>query len=166
MNQSLYSLNKIYLLFLFMIVPITESEEKSTTNTNTFAHYSSDNHLLSLLRKQANSLGQVIVTIIGGDSYSLFAWDWYARMFEISNNTSNCHCFVIAMDDIAVILAVQQGVPVYYSTFSFDHQMRWVNTIESRQHSLYRVGHAKFDTSARIVRMGYSVVLSELDVFW
>jgi hypothetical protein len=87
-------------------------------------------------------------------------------MFEISNDTNNCHCFVIAMDEIAVILATQQGVPVFYSTFTFEQQMQWINNIEARQHSLYRVGHAKFDTTARIVRLGYSVVLSEMDVFW
>jgi hypothetical protein len=149
-----------------MIVPIIASEEKSTANKNSFFQYSSDEHLLSLLRKQANEHGQVIATIIGGDSYSLFAWDWYERIFEISNQRNNCHCFVIAMDEIAVILAVQQDIPVYYSTFQFDDQMKWINTIETRQHSLYRVGHAKFDTTARIVRMGYSVILSELDVFW
>jgi hypothetical protein len=144
----------------------TKSEEQPTKSENTFFHYSSDAHLLSLLEEQSNSYGQVIATIIGGDSYSLFAWDWHERMFEISNNTNNCHCFIIAMDEISVILAIQQGVPVYYSTFSFDQQMQWINNIEVRQHSLYRVGHAKFDTAAKIVRMGYSVLLSEMDVFW
>ncbi|UJR29150.1 hypothetical protein I4U23_010364 [Adineta vaga] len=143
-----------------------EIEEQSTSNKQAFHRYATDKHLLSLLRKQANSRGQVIITIIGGDSYSLFGWDWYERMFEVSNDTNNCHCFVVAMDEIAVILALQQGIPVYYSTFSFEKQMKWINTIEARQHSLYRVGHAKFDTSARIVKLGYSVVLSELDVFW
>ncbi|CAF0986200.1 unnamed protein product [Rotaria sordida] len=142
------------------------TEEKSTKNENLFVKYSSDDYLRSLLRKQSNSLGQVIVTIIGGDSYSLFAWDWYERMLEISNDTNNCHCFVIAMDEIAVILALKQNIPVYYSTFSFNHQMQWINTIEVRQHSLYRVGHAKFDTPAKIVQMGYSVIISEMDVFW
>ncbi|CAF3114885.1 unnamed protein product [Rotaria sp. Silwood2] len=142
------------------------TEEKSTKSENPFVKYSSDEHLRSLLRKQSNSLGQVIVTIIGGDSYSLFAWDWYERMLEISNDTNNCHCFFIAMDEVAVILAVKQDAPVYYSTFSFDDQMQWINTIEARQHSLYRVGHAKFNTPAKIVRMGYSVMLSEMDVFW
>ncbi|CAF1251002.1 unnamed protein product [Rotaria sp. Silwood1] len=144
----------------------TDTEENSTKKENPFVKYSSDEYLRSLLRNQSNSLGQVIVTIIGGDSYSLFAWDWYERMLEISNDTNNCHCFVIAMDEIAVILALKQGVPVYYSTFSFDHQSTWINTIEARQHSLYRVGHAKFDTPAKIVRMGHSVMLSEMDVFW
>ncbi|CAF4518689.1 unnamed protein product, partial [Rotaria magnacalcarata] len=57
------------------------------------------------------------------------------------------------MDEIAVILSLKRNIPVYYSTFSFDEQMQWINTIEARQHSLYRVGHAKFDTSARIVRL-------------
>ncbi|CAF0719598.1 unnamed protein product [Adineta steineri] len=142
------------------------SEEISISNPNSFSRYASDNHLRSLLRQQANSRNQVIATIVGGDSYSLFIWDWYERMFEVSNNTNSCHCFVIAMDEIAVILAVKQGIPVYYSTFPFNHQLKWINTIEVRQHSLYRVGHAKFDTSARIVQMGYSIMLSELDVFW
>lgn len=147
-------------------VPLKEEEVKPTKSKDRFAYYASDEHLLSLLRRQANSQGEVIATIIGGDSYSLFAWDWYERMFEISNDTNNCHCFVIAMDEIGVILATQQNVPVYFSTFPFDIQMNWINNIEARQHSLYRVGHAKFDTTARIVRFGYSVVLSEMDVFW
>ncbi len=142
------------------------TEEKLSKSENIFAQYSSDEHLRSLLRKQANSLGQVIVTITGGDSYSIFAWDWYERMLEVSNDTKNCHCFIIAMDEIAVVLAIQQNVPVFYSTFSFEQQMQWINTIEARQHSLYRVGHAKFDSAARIVRLGYSVMLSEMDVFW
>lgn len=141
-------------------------EKQSTKSENMFVKYSSTEHLQSLLRKQSNSLGQVIVTIIGGDSYSLFAWDWYERMLEISNETDNCHCFVVAMDEIAVIAAVKRSIPVYYSTFSFDHQMQWINNIEARQHSLYRVGHAKFDTSAKVVRLGYSIMLSEMDVFW
>jgi hypothetical protein len=147
-------------------IKVTEDKEEPAQSENVFVQYSSDKHLRSLLRKQANSHGQVIATIIGGDSYSLFAWDWYERMLEISNDTNNCHCFVIAMDEIAVVLAIQQGVPVYYSTFSFEQQMQWINNIEARQHSLYRVGHAKFDSTAKIVRMGYSVVLSEMDVFW
>jgi len=157
-------------LFMLSLVKTKEPtrviEEPPIKTENNFFQYSTDAHLLSLLRKQSNSLGQVIATIIGGDSYSIFAWDWYARMLEISNDTNNCHCFVIAMDEIAVILATQQGVPVFYSTFSFDQQMQWINNIEVRQHSLYRVGHAKFDSTARIVRLGYSVVLSEMDVFW
>lgn len=108
----------------------------------------------------------MVVTIIGGDSYSLFAWDWYERMLEVSNDTDNCHCLAIAMDDIAVVLAVQQGLPVYYSTFTFEQQMQWMNSIEARQHSLYRVGHAKFNSVAKIIQLGYSVMLSEMDVFW
>ena len=136
------------------------------TSTNIFAQYSTDAHLQSLLRKQATADKQVIATITGGDSYSLFAWDWYERMLEISNDTDNCHCFLIAMDEIAVVLAIQQGVPVFYSTFTFEQQMQWINNIEARQHSLYRVGHAKFDSTARIIRLGYSVMLSEMDVFW
>ena len=139
-----------------------ESEESA----DQFVRYASDAHLRSLLRQQGNSFKQVIVTIIGGDSYSLFAWDWHERMLEISNDTKNCHCFVIAMDEISVVLAIQQGVPVFYSTFSFDQQMQWINTIEVRQHSLYRVGHAKFGATARIIQLGYSVMLSEMDVFW
>lgn len=87
-------------------------------------------------------------------------------MHEISNKTDKCNCFVVAMDEVAVVLAIKQGVPVYYSTFSFEQQMQWINTIEARQHSLYRVGHAKFHTAAKIVQLGYSVVLSEMDVFW
>jgi hypothetical protein len=87
-------------------------------------------------------------------------------MLDLSNGTNKCHCFVVAMDEIAVVLAVQQGVPVYYSTFTFQQQMQWINSIEARQHSLYRVGHAKFYTSAKIVQMGYSVFLSEMDVIW
>ena len=140
--------------------------DPTATNTNVFAQHSTDAHLHSLLEKQGNSEKQVIATIIGGDSYSLFAWDWYERMLEISNDTNNCHCFVIAMDEIAVVMAIQQGVPVFYSTFTFEQQMKWINNIEARQHSLYRVGHAKFDTTARIIRFGYSVMLSEMDVFW
>jgi predicted nucleic acid binding AN1-type Zn finger protein len=151
---------------MLVIAPKTVNEGKLPTSGDLFAQYSSDEHLRSILRKQANSLGQVIVTIIGGDSYSIFAWDWYERMLEISNDTDNCHCFVIAMDEIAVIIATQQGIPVFYSTFSFEQQMQWINTIEARQHSLYRVGHAKFDSTARIVRLGFSVMLSEMDVFW
>ena len=131
-----------------------------------FEKYASDEHLLSLLRQQSNARKQVIVTIIGGDSYSLFAWDWHERMHEISNETSRCHCFVIAMDEIAVVLATKQGVPVFYSTLTFDQQLTWTNAIEARQHSLYRVGHAKFNTAGRIARLGYSVMLSEMDVFW
>jgi len=87
-------------------------------------------------------------------------------MTEISNITNKCHCFVVAMDEIAVVLATKQNIPVYYSTFTFEQQTEWINTIEARQHSLYRVGHAKFDTAARIVRLGYSVFLTEMDVFW
>ncbi|CAF0960871.1 unnamed protein product [Adineta ricciae] len=148
-------------------VEISDTKEQETKeNKYSFYQYATEQHLRSLLRKQANSRGQVIITIIGGDSYSLFAWDWYERMLEVSNDTNNCHCFVVAMDEIAVIFAVQRDIPVYFSTFSLKHQMKWKNTIETRQHSLYRVGHAKFDTSARIVRLGYSVILSELDVFW
>ena len=131
-----------------------------------FEKYSSDAHLLSLLRQQSNARKQVLVTIIGGDSYSLFAWDWHERMHEISNETSRCHCFLIAMDEIGVVLAIQQGVPVFYSTLTFEQQLKWKNTIEARQHTLYRVGHAKFNTVARIARLGYSVMLSEMDVFW
>jgi hypothetical protein len=70
------------------------------------------------------------------------------------------------IEKTVIVLAVKQNVPVYYSTFTFDQQLKWINAIEARQHSLYRVSHAKFDTSAKIVRMGYSVVLSEMDVFW
>lgn len=140
--------------------------DSTQTNTNVFAQHSTDAHLHSLLQTQANADKQVIATIIGGDSYSLFAWDWYERMLEISNDTNKCHCFVIAMDEIAVVMAIQQGVPVFYSTFTFEQQMKWINNIEARQHSLYRVGHAKFDTTARIIRFGYSVMLSEMDVFW
>ena len=149
-----------------MIVQKKSLEVKFIQNENMFVKYSSDEHLRSLLHEQSNPLGQVIVTVIGGDSYSLYAWDWHQRMLDLSNDTKNCHCFVIAMDEIAVILAVQQGVPVYYSTFTYDQQMHWINTIETRQHSLYRVGHAKFTTPAKIIQMGYSVLLSEMDVFW
>ena len=70
------------------------------------------------------------------------------------------------MDEVAVVLAIKQGVAVYYSTFTFEQQIQWINSIEARQHSLYRVGHAKFSTVAKIVQMGYSVLLSEMDVFW
>ena len=136
------------------------------TERNSFAHYASDEHLLSLLQQYSNKDKQVIITIIGGDSYSLFTWDWYERMHEISNITDKCHCFIVAMDEIAVILAVKQNVPVYYSTFTFNQQLQWINVIEARQHSLYRVGHGKFNTAAKIVQMGYSVFLSEMDVFW
>ncbi|CAF1184334.1 unnamed protein product, partial [Adineta steineri] len=123
--------------------PVHKQESSKTIETNAFDKYSSDEHLLSLLTQYSNTFKQVIITIIGGDSYSLFAWDWYERMYEISNITNKCHCFVVAMDEIAVILAVKQGVPVYYSTFTFEQQMNWINSIEARQHSLYRVGHAK-----------------------
>jgi hypothetical protein len=146
--------------------PATEPQPSVSIGKHSFVKYSSDEHLLSLLRQQSNKLKQVIITIIGGDGYSLFTWDWYERMLELSDNKKNCHCFIVAMDEIAVVLAVKQNVPVYYSTFTFDQQLKWINAIEVRQHSLYRVGHAKFDTSAKIVRMGYSVVLSEMDVFW
>ncbi|CAF3789498.1 unnamed protein product [Adineta steineri] len=146
--------------------PVHKQESSKTIETNAFDKYSSDEHLLSLLTQYSNTFKQVIITIIGGDSYSLFAWDWYERMYEISNITNKCHCFVVAMDEIAAILAVKQGVPVYYSTFTFEQQMNWINSIEARQHSLYRVGHAKFDTTAKIIQMGYSVILSEMDVFW
>ena len=108
----------------------------------------------------------MIITIIGGDSYSLFAWDWYERMHEISNQTNQCHCFIVAMDEIAVVVAVKRNIPVYYSTFTFEQQIALINVIEARQHSLYRVGHAKFNTAARVVQMGYSVLLTEMDVFW
>lgn len=87
-------------------------------------------------------------------------------MNELTNTTNQCHCFIIAMDEIAVIQAIKQSVPVYYSTFTFEQQMKWINTIEAKQHSLYRVGHAKFDSTAKIVQMGYSVFLTEMDVFW
>jgi hypothetical protein len=138
----------------------------ASTEKNSFTEYSSDAHLRSLLQKQSNSLNQVIVTIIGGDGYSLFAWDWYERMREISNDTNNCHCFIVAMDEIAVVLATKQGVPVYYATFTFEQQMQWINIIEARQHSLYRVGHAKFHIAYKVIQMGYSIFLSEMDVFW
>ncbi|CAF1934082.1 unnamed protein product [Rotaria magnacalcarata] len=131
-----------------------------------FNYLSSDNHLRSLLTQQANQQRQVLATIVGGDSYSLFTWDWYERMLELSNDVGNCHCFVIAIDEIDVILAIKQGVPVYYSTFSFDDQIHWTNVIEAKQHLLYREGHAKFQTTAKIVKMGYSVLISETDVFW
>ena len=133
---------------------------------NLFAQYSSNEHLLAVLRQQADSLKQVIVTIIGGDSYSLFAWDWYERMSQISNSSTNCHCFIVAMDEIAAVLAVKQSIPVYYMTFSFEEQTQWINIIEARQHSLFRVGHAKFSAAAKIAQLGYSVVMSEMDVFW
>ena len=71
-------------LFILLIVPKLLAEEKLSTSVNIFAQYSTDEHLRSLLHKQANSLCQVIVTIIGGDSYSIFVWDWYERMLEIS----------------------------------------------------------------------------------
>ena len=87
-------------------------------------------------------------------------------MYEVSNQTNKCHCFIVAMDEIAVVLAVKQNIPVYYSTFTVEQQMNWINNVETRQHALYRVGHAKFNTAARIVRLGYSVFLTELDVFW
>jgi hypothetical protein len=151
---------------MLMIITVTITEEKSIKNENTFDRLSSEEHLHSLLRKQANSLKQVIATIIGGDSYSLFAWDWHERMNEISNTTNECHCFIVAMDEIAVVLAIKQNVSVYYSTFTFEQQTEWINIIEARQHSLYRVGHAKFNTAAKIVQLGYSVLLAEMDVFW
>ena len=132
----------------------------------TFSYFSNDKHLRSLLTQQANQNAQVIATIVGVDAYSLFTWDWYERMLELSNDTGNCHCFVIAIDEIDVILALRQGVPVYYSTFPFDTQLRWINVIEARQHVLYREGHAKFQTTAKIVQMGYAVFISEMDVFW
>lgn len=135
-------------------------------NSNLISKYSSDEYLLALLRQQANPANQVIVTIIGGDSYSLFTWDWYERMFEISPNSSNCYCFVVAMDEIALILATKEGIPVFYSTFTFAQQTKWINSIEARQHSLYRVGHAKFSIAAKVAQLGYSVLLSEMDVFW
>lgn len=70
------------------------------------------------------------------------------------------------MDEIAAVLAVKQGIPVYYMTFSFEEQTQWTNIIEARQHSLFRVGHAKFSAAAKIAQLGYSVVMSEMDVFW
>ncbi|CAF0848603.1 unnamed protein product [Adineta ricciae] len=142
------------------------STPPNVIRNNTLEKYSSDEHLRSLLEQYSNSLKQVIITIIGGDSYSLFAWDWYERMHEISNQTKSCHCFIVAMDEIAVIIALKENIPVYYSTFTLDQQLQWTNTLEARQHSLYRVGHAKFNTAAKIVQFGYSVVLSEMDVFW
>ncbi|CAF4070959.1 unnamed protein product, partial [Rotaria sordida] len=145
---------------------VIDQQSSSNIEKNIFMKYSSDEHLLSLLQQHSNPLKQIIITIIGGDSYSLFTWDWYERMHEISNDTNKCHCFIIAMDEIAIILAIKQGVPVYYSTFTFEQQLKWINTIEARQHSLYRVGHAKFNTAAKIIQMGYSVFLSEMDVFW
>jgi hypothetical protein len=87
-------------------------------------------------------------------------------MHELSNQTNKCYCFIIAMDEIAVVLAIKQKVPVYYSTFTFEQQIKWINSIEARQHSLYRVGHAKFNSAAKIVQLGYSVLLAEMDVFW
>jgi hypothetical protein len=131
-----------------------------------FNHFSSDNHLRSLLAQQTNQHGQVLATTIGGDAYSLFAWDWYERMLELSTDPGNCHCFVIAVDEIDLILAVRQAIPVYYSTFSFKDQLLWTNIIEARQHLLYREGHAKFQTTAKILQMGYAVLMSEMDVFW
>lgn len=131
-----------------------------------FSHFSSDDHLRSLLGHQANENSQVLVTIAGGEAYSLFVWDWYERMLELSSDRRNCHCFVIAIDELDVILAVRQGVPVYYSTFTFKDQLRWTNVIEARQHVIYREGHAKFQTTAKILQMGYAVLLSEIDVFW
>jgi hypothetical protein len=148
------------------LIPVTESPLPIKIVQNLFAQYSSDEHLLSLLQQHSNTDKQVIITIIGGDSYSLFAWDWYARMHEISNITNKCHCFIVAMDEIAVVLATKQNIPVYYSTFTFEQQINWINTIEARQHSLYRVGHAKFNTAAKVVQLGYSVFLTEMDVFW
>ncbi|CAF2942857.1 unnamed protein product [Rotaria sp. Silwood2] len=147
-------------------VSMIDQQPSINIEKNLFTKYSSDEHLLSLLQQHSNTFKQVIITIIGSDSYSLFAWDWYERMHEISNNTNKCHCFIIAMDEIAVVLATKQGVPLYYSTFSFEQQLNWINTIEARQHSLYRVGYAKFHAAAKIVQMGYSVFLSEMDVFW
>lgn len=152
----------IHFCFSFSV----ETNAKSKKSADPLIYYASDAHLRSLLRKQANPLKQVVVTIIGGDSYSLFAWDWHERMLEVSNTTGNCNCFVIAMDDIALVFAIQQKVPVYYMTFTFEQQMKWINVIESRQHSLYRVGYAKFGITAKIIGMGYSVMLTEMDVFW
>lgn len=142
------------------------NEPKKTSSSDMFAYYASDEHLLELLKEQSNPKKQVIVTIIGGDSYSLFAWDWYERMREISNSSTQCTCFVVAMDEIAVVVAVKRKIPVFYSTYAFEDQLQWINSIEARQHSLYRVGHAKFNTAARIAQLGYSVLLSEMDVFW
>jgi hypothetical protein len=154
-------------LFFFIDPPVIGRQQPSiNTKTNRFVQYSSDEHLLSLLQQHSNIYKQVIITIIGGDSYSLFAWDWYERMNEISNTTNECHCFIVAMDEIAVVLAIKQNVSVYYSTFTFEQQTEWINIIEARQHSLYRVGHAKFYTAAKIIQMGYSVFLTEMDVFW
>jgi hypothetical protein len=150
---------KTHLLLIDRLLPIKNER-------NLFAHYSTDEHLLSLLQQYSNTDKQVIITIIGGDSYSLFAWDWYERMHEVSNITNKCHCFIVAMDEIAIVLATKQNIPVYYSTFTFEEQINWINTIEARQHSLYRVGHAKFNTAAKIVQLGYSVFLTEMDVFW
>ena len=133
---------------------------------NPFNQYSSVEHLRSLLHNYSNVHNQIIITIIGGSNYSLFAWDWYERMHEISNQTNQCHCFIVAIDEIAVVVAVKRNIPVYYSTFTFEQQIALINVIEGRQHSLYHVGYAKFNTVAKIVRMGYSVFLSEMDVFW
>ena len=119
-----------------------------------------------MLKQQSNDLKQVIVTIIGGDGYSLFAWDWYERMIEISNHSDRCNCFIVAMDEIAVVMAVKRNIPVFYSAYTFEEQIQWINSIEARQHSLYRVGHAKFRAAAKISQLGYSVLLSEMDVFW
>ena len=138
----------------------------SNLEKHLFAKYSTDEHLLAVLRQQSNSLKQVIATIIGGDSYSLFAWDWHERMLQISNNSNNCQCLVVAMDEIAVVFAVKQNIPVYHMTLTFEEQSQWMNVIEARQHSLFRVGHAKFSAAAKIARLGYSVVMSEMDVFW
>jgi len=143
-----------------------DTQSSKQTQSNLFARYSSDEHLRSLLEQHSNSLKQIIVTIIGGDSYSLFAWDWYERMHEVSNTSNKCHCFIVAMDEISVVLSIKQKIPVFYSTFTFEQQSQWTNILEARQHSLYRVGHAKFSTAARIARLGYSVFLSEMDVFW
>ncbi|CAF4584939.1 unnamed protein product, partial [Rotaria magnacalcarata] len=136
-----------------IVTSVIDQQPAINIEKNVFAKYSSDEHLLSLLQQHSNTLKQVIITIIGGDSYSLFAWDWYERIHAISNNTDKCHCFIVAMDEVSVVLATQQGIPVYYSTFTFEQQIKWINTIETRQHSLYRVGHAKFQTAAKIVAM-------------
>ena len=158
--------NLVYTCSLFLLALPPSLHDKLLGKENTFSHYASDKHLRSLLTQQANQDGQVIATVVGGDAYSLFTWDWYERMLELSSDAGNCHCFVIAIDEIDVILAIRQGVPVFYSTFTFDAQIRWTNVIEARQHVLYREGHAKFQTTAKIVQMGFAVLISEIDVFW
>ncbi|BBN14553.1 beta-arabinofuranosyltransferase [Marchantia polymorpha subsp. ruderalis] len=114
--------------------------------------------LENLLKKRASAENVVILAVVG-NSYRDMLMNWVCRLKHL--NVSNY--LVSAIDDDIYRFAVHQGLPVFKSRITMNVSR---NECHFGTQCFQKVTKMKSRTVLEILKLGYHVLFSDVDVYW